>query len=222
MNFEKAMHKTLTSPNNLSLPWVSIWVSPRRTIRQIVDHNPSQSVYLLGALAGIFRFLNQAAKRSLGDYLSLGEILILAILIGSLIGIFVVFVGAELFRWVGSKLSGKATAVQVRAAIVWSSVPDVVLLLFFCPLIIMYGRDYFSSSITWITPMIFRLILSIGFLGLLLLIWRAVLFVNCLAEVHEFSLWKGFLTAVFGLLVVVIPLGLLLMGQLWLPKLFPS
>ena len=216
------MNKTLTSPNNLSLLWVSIWVSPRRTIRQIVDHNPSQSVYLLSALAGIYRFLNQAAKRSLGDYMSLGEILVLAILLGSLLGIFLVFVGAELFRWVGSKLNGQATATQVRAAMAWSSIPEIVLLLLFCPLIIMYGRDYFSSSIDWMTPMIFRLILGVGLLGLLLLIWRAVLFVNCLAEVHEFSFWKGLLTTVLGLLIVIIPFGLLLMGQIWLPKLFPS
>jgi hypothetical protein len=222
MDFEKAMDKTLTSSNNLSLLWVSIWVSPRRTIRQIVDNNPSQSVYLLGALAGIYRFLNQAAKRSLGDYMSLGEILVLAILIGSLLGIFVVFVGGELFRWVGSKLYGKATAAQVRAAIAWSSVPEIILLLLFCPLIIMYGRDYFSSSIDWMSPMIFRLIIGVGFLGLLLLIWRAVLFVNCLAEVHEFSFWKGLLTTVLGLLIVIIPFGLLLIGQIWLPKLFPS
>jgi hypothetical protein len=222
VEFEKAMDKTLTSPNNLSLPWVSIWVRPRRTIRQIVDHNPSQSVYLLSALTGVYRFLNQAAKQSVGDYMSLLEILVLAILVGSLIGIFLVFVGAELFRWVGNKLDGKASAVQVRAAIAWSSVPEVVLLLLFCPLIILYGRDYFSSSIDWITPMIVLLILSVGLLGLVLLIWRVVLFINCLAEVHEFSFWKGLLTVVLGLFIVVIPLGLLLMGKLWLPRLFPS
>ncbi len=213
MDFGKTMDNNFPPSNNLILPWFSIWVKPRRTIRLIVDHNPSQSVYLLSILAGIYRFLNQAAKRTLGDSMSLLEILGLAILFGFVFGLLYLFVGGELLRWVGKILGGKASAIQVRTAIAWSSVPEVVLLILFCPLIILFGRDYFSSSTDWITPIVFLSILSIGLLGLVLLIWSAFLLVNCLAEVHEFSFWKGLMTTAIGVLIVVIPLSLLLLGQ---------
>lgn len=127
------MDKDLKLSNNRLLPWLSIWVKPRRTIRQIVDHNPSQSVYILSGLAGIYRFLNQAAKRTLGDSMSLWEILSLAVLFGFLIGLLYLFIEGELLRWVGNRLGGKGSAIQVRAAIAWSSVPEALLLFLFFP-----------------------------------------------------------------------------------------
>lgn len=216
------MKKTINTPKQFFLAWLSIWVRPRRTIRQIIDHNPTQAVNLLGALTGIYRLLNQAAKRSWGDTMPIGEILIFAIIIGSVFGNLALSIEAQLFRWIGKKLGGKASAAQVRAAVAWSSVPEATILVLFCPLTIMYGRKYFSSSIDWLTPMIYYLILGMGLLGLLLLIWRSVLTIICLAEVHEFSIWKSLMTAVLSSLAIGIPVILLLIGETWLPKLFPA
>jgi len=197
------------------IPWFSIWVKPRKTIRQILDRNPAQFVLLLSALSGIYRFLEQAAKRSLGDHFSLLGILILSVIAGSLIGMISVYISAAFFRWVGSWLGGTATSAEVRCAIAWSSVPDVVQIIIFCPVIILVGRDYFTSSADWITPWAALLILAIGAIGMILFIWRGMIFVSVLAEVHQFSFWKGLLTAVLGLLIVIIPVGLLLIGQIW-------
>jgi hypothetical protein len=46
-------------------------------------------------------------------------------------------------------------------------------------------------------------------LGIVLAVWRVVLFIKCLAEVHRFSAWRGLAAAVLGTLAVVVPLFIL-------------
>jgi hypothetical protein len=50
----------------LENPWVGIWMSPRETIRRIVDRDPNYQVITLAALAGGLAMLNSALGASLG------------------------------------------------------------------------------------------------------------------------------------------------------------
>ena len=36
----------------LDYPWIAIWMSPRETIKKIVNRDPTHQVIMLGALAG--------------------------------------------------------------------------------------------------------------------------------------------------------------------------
>jgi len=51
--------------------FLTIWIKPRGTIRQILDTNPQQYVLLLAALSGIYRALDRASGQGYGDNLSL-------------------------------------------------------------------------------------------------------------------------------------------------------
>ena len=42
----------------LDYPWIAIWMSPRETIRKIVNRDPTHQVIMLGALAGGLSMLN--------------------------------------------------------------------------------------------------------------------------------------------------------------------
>ncbi len=123
--------------------------------------------------------------------MSLTSLLLLCVIGGGIVGIISLYIGGEFFRWVGSWLGGKATAQDVRAAIAWSSVPDLILLAIYIPIIMIFGRNWFISSTEWMSPVLaFVVFATIAPIGLILLIWRFVLFVKCLAEAHQFSGWK--------------------------------
>ena len=56
-----------TTPRN---PWFSMWLHPRRTIRQIVETNPERLVMSLAAVGGIAEALTNVASDSKGDGMS--------------------------------------------------------------------------------------------------------------------------------------------------------
>jgi hypothetical protein len=56
------------------------------------------------------------------------------------------YIGAAVFRWASGLLGGEVDSEDVRAALAWSYVPDIVALILFLPLILIVGQDWFSSS----------------------------------------------------------------------------
>ena len=188
-------------------PWTSIWFKPRQTIREVVSFNPGYGVVLLAVMTGIYRFLNQASKRSLGDNLSLGWIIILSLTIGTIGGFLYVYFTGSYMRWVGSWFGGTATTVEARAAVAWSSIPDGLLLIIFVPILLLFREAWFSSTFyeniePATTLWIFSLLVP---LGMIVLIWRIVLFVACLAEVHRFSVWRSVFVSALGVVILLVP-----------------
>ena len=103
-------------PND-SNPWLSIWTSPRGTIRRIVDSDPKHHVIILAMLAGFGEFLDHAAGGNAGDKFSLQVILIICAIVGPILGIVILYIGSALMRWTGSWLGGQASSIEVRAAL---------------------------------------------------------------------------------------------------------
>ena len=185
--------------------------SPRATIRNIVDTNPKKYVIVLAMLAGIGQTLNREYSLTLGDSLPLVSILLLGILLGPLVGIITLYLGGALFRWTGSRLGGKATAPEVRAAIAWSSVPTIVATLLYIPELAVFGEELFTSELTMTTnPALMVALLGFGIIEIFVTIWALVIFLKCLAEVHRFSAWRAAGAALFGALIVGLPIAILL------------
>ncbi len=188
-------------------PWLSIWFKPKITIRHIVDQDPEKYVLLLAIISGIYRAIEQASERSLGDRLSMSGILGVALFAGPLGGILALYLSGVLFRWTGSWLGGNATDKEVRAVYAWSSIVDIVGLVIYIPIMLIFGREWFQSSADWADSWIgLLIILALIPIGLALLIWKAVIFLSGLAEVHRFSIWKSLGATILGFLVVMIPL----------------
>src|SRR5258708_2429942 len=80
-------------------PWLTVWTRPRGTIRSIVDSDPSRSVILLSVIAGITSTLGNAISKDSGDQMSLSFIIGLALIGGSIGGIFGNLLFGALFRW---------------------------------------------------------------------------------------------------------------------------
>ena len=197
-------------------PWLTIWIRPRATIRKIVDSNPAQQVTLLAMLAGISESLGRASNNDLGNSLPLAAIILIALVGGSIGGLITVYISGSFLRWTGSWFGGRASTDEVKAAIAWSSVPTIWGLLTWIPWFAFFGDEIFRN----ITPRMDNspgLVLFLSFLELVLFIWAFVIFLKCLAEVHQFSVWRAFAASIAPgliLLVVVLSCSFLLTGSI--------
>jgi len=190
-------------------PFLSIWTSPRETIREIVSFDPNYHVLLLAALQGIAKALDRASTKNAGDMLSLPVILGIAVVLGPLGGLFSLWLGSHLLRWTGSWIGGMADRTEIKAAIAWSGVPLIVSLAVVAVEVAVFGIDVFRSEETSapLSSTTAILLLNLGLLQIMLGVWSLVLFCNTLAEVQQFpSAWKGLGNAALVGLVIIGPI----------------
>jgi hypothetical protein len=192
----------------LDYPWIAIWMSPRETIKKIVDRDPHNQVILLGALAGSLSFLNFFLSAALGflptappklliPYLPI--LTLLSPFIGAILGVLSLYASALMMDWSGRALGGVGNAVTVRAALAWSMVPEVCFSI--AMLLILLGSGVWqalypvlpdpnagvpvNSAAAQFTP-------SRG-VELIISVWSFVLMLHCVGQVHRFSAWKSLL-----------------------------
>ena len=144
-------------------PWISIWLKPRQTIREIVDTDSKRWVLLLAALAGVSTALVSLLSLEFPQMLTMLitsiknptsmvpiAFIVLGIgIIGTVFGIAGLFLYGWLYRIVGGWFGGKATSLQIRAAIAWVEIPrqvSVPLLLCVLLLAVSIGETYTNFS----------------------------------------------------------------------------
>ena len=199
-------------------PWFSMWVHPRRTIRQIVATNPDRLVLTLAAISGIVQGLTNASNKSQGEHASLAMLLMVNLILGPVMGIIGLWVGASLLRWTGGWIGGQADSRRIRTAVAWSNVPMIWSLLLWVPALLLFGAELFTKA----TPIIdANLMLSSLFLGFsigttVIGIWSFVVCLHALGEVQGFSAWKALLNGLLAMLVVLIPILAIVGIAIWL------
>jgi len=185
-------------------PWLSIWIRPRATMRLLLQKDPDEFVILLVCFAGFSEILINASKFSLGDHVPVPVIFSLAIIMGPVIGILGLFLGALLFRWTGQWLDGEGTYPGIRAAIAWSCVPIICYSVLWIPKFILLGDVLFVSRVViWGSK---AHIIAVGFnvLRIIIVIWSLIIFLKCLSEVQKFSVWKAIGNTILSITVLVI------------------
>jgi hypothetical protein len=178
-------------------------------MRAILDSDPRRLVILLAALSGFGNAVDRASGRSLGDGNSLPvwAIVALCFVLGGIGGVLSVYAGGFVLRQTGRLLGGRATAVEVRSALAWSSVPLIWSLLLWPPELALLGREMFTTA----TPTLDANPLLIVPLGLLILVevvvglWAFVVFLKALGEAHGFSAWRSLGATLLGVLAIVVP-----------------
>lgn len=209
--------------NVLDNPWISVWLSPRETIRKIVDRDPTHDVVLLGALAGGLAALNSSLSASLGEspvavpawfmpYLPIWTFL--SPFIGAAAGVAAIYVSAFIFQWVGRALGGVANWREVCAASAWAEVPQICIAVVALGLLLVTGvAQAFLPSLPPADPeaaaRAARHFTAGDGAAAIISIWSLVIFIQNLAEVHRFSAWRalgafvlvtvGFAALAFGL-----------------------
>ena len=198
-------------------PWFSMWLHPRRTIRQIVETNPERLVLSLAAVGGFVEGLTNMASDSKGDDMSLRAILLATLIVGPIMGIVGLWVGGFLLRWTGGWIGGQADSRRIRATLAWANVPLVWSLLLWIPAILLFGLELFTEA----TPVLdasaqlagLHLVFSVG-IGIISL-WSFVAFLHALGEVQGFSAWRSLLNSFLALLVFLVPLFAFIGIAIW-------
>lgn len=198
-------------------PWLSMWVRPRRTVRQIIDTDPRRLLVLLGMIAAIATAIDRTSAKSMGDKYPLWAIVGIPILLSPLTGLVYIYVYGALLRWTGRWIGGQATPAAMRAAVAWPHVITAWTLPLWIPLLALYGREMFTSH----TPVMDANpgpLLVIWLVDLVAICWFAVVFLKSVGEAHGFSAWKALANVVIAaavlvaaVLAIVIPIVLLAM-----------
>lgn len=202
-------------------PFFEIWMSPRRTMRRIVEADPTLHVNLLIAVAGIAEALDRASRKNLGDKSSLGVILFLSFVIAPGMSLIGAWLYSHLIRLSGNWMSGRGNYREIKAAFAWASVPTVVVLVLWIPLILMFGKEMFTEEMPTLqaTPALGYVLLSLSFAMIVLGVWALVLLCNTIAEVQEYrSAWKGLANLILAGLIFILPIVLLVLGIVFITK----
>ena len=206
-----------TTPLN---PWFSMWLHPRRTIRQIVDTNPEQLVLLLAAVGGIVQALANAESKSTGDKESLMSILLISLILGPIGGIVGLWVGGSLLHWTGGWIGGQAGSRRIRTALAWSQVPSIWSLLLWIPAILLFGAELFTKATPVIdaSALLSGLYFGFSFCSVVIGVWSFVVFLHSLGEVQGFSAWKALGNTMLAVLAILIPLFAIIGTMIWISR----
>jgi hypothetical protein len=190
------------------IPFFSIWVVPRSTIRRVVDTEPDGLVigiaWILGALialtvqvdvnAGVLSFDALAWFKEMGPA-TMG----MTIFSSGVAAIGLVYLLGSIYHWAGRALGGIADARDVRTAVAWGWVPAIIL-----SLVAMASTLFAAGGNAWdkAPPTILDQITVWLLAGIAIKVWAFVVSVQTLAEVHRFSAWRAVATKAIGFLVL--------------------
>jgi Yip1 domain len=202
-------------------PYVGICIRPRATIRAIVDSDPDPDgraiklVLITAVVAAVtnairsYRYNPTAftiANKPIPVVPPHGSHLVSlwGLVIWPLLAVPFLYLGGALLRWSGALLGGTAKAVEVRAAIGWSSVLSIGLYLISFVLSFLVTPSQRPTSLSmnamlasW-RPMWPSLIILAP-----LWLWEWIVRLQSLGEVHRFSAWRALSAQLIGLLLVL-------------------
>jgi len=186
-------------------PFLTIWLSPRETIRRIVEWNPGYCVLWLACLAGVGQVLDRSTIRDLGDKVPLAVLWVIVLVGGPLAGLLHLWISSLLLRWTGRWLGGVATLRQLIAAVAWSLTPQAFAQLLFIPSWLIAGRELFTKHTPHLDahPGLLVMLTVLGAVETILGIWSVFTLCHTVAEVQGYrSAWRGLGNVLLSGLVV--------------------
>lgn len=202
-------------------PFLTIWTSPRATVRKIVAENPSFHVTLLACLAGVGEALDRASTRDAGDKMPIIAIIGIACVLGPLAGLVSLWISSHLLCWAGRRMGGTGTPEHLKTAVAWAAVPAVLTLPLWIPELLLFGSDMFTSETPRLDskPLLWIFFLVFAAVEVVLSIWSFVLLCHTVAEVQGFrSAWRGFGNVLLAGAVIIVSLFLVIFALLLLTK----
>lgn len=189
-------------------PWLSIWTSPRATIRRIVEENPNRSLWLLAAIYGFVSLISNAQSLALGQGVHISVLLLLIVILSPILGyVFFSLWSAVVFGF-GKLFGGIGTFRAVRAAYVWATVPFVVNLVLWIVLVVIFGQKLFmpDSASQGLSEKFVFLMLFILIAYVVLYVWSLVIYFKALSEVQGYSVLKAIFNVILAAVVVFLVL----------------
>ena len=188
-------------------PFVTIWESPRETIRRVVATNPRRWVNGLFFASGFFGTLTSlptALEERIEIEVPLEWIGAAALGIG-LLSMVSGHLNAWYKRWVGTLLGGDAPRAAVVAVSAYASIPATVgHALVLAIEVALFGTEPFSPThpaMDAASPLLTRT-LSLG--AFLSTVWAVCVSIVGFAEVNRFSIGRSIATSLLAVLIIAV------------------
>jgi len=175
-----------------ALPWLAIWAAPRESIRRIVATNPRRGLHATAAVTGALGFLALSlfARARMSLLFSPG-IMLIGTIVAAPVAVALLYAEAFICLLTGWALGGSGAMVPVRAAIAWSwtsliwiSLIAIVTLRFARVFRVVFESGQVALTLT----LPGRLLVTATWV---IFLWGFVIGARCIAEVHDFSAWRG-------------------------------
>lgn len=185
-------------------PFLSIWMKPRQTVRQVIDEKRSGFIFLLLVLTGYSAVLIAVMDTEANNELGLWSILLGGLIFSPLIAAIGNMIGAIVCLWIGKIFKGNATYDELFRAMLAGQLIYVWLIPILLLWIFLWPSSYFTVSIDAYSGM--DLVLNLVLSGILFVvsIWTFVIQSKAVGEAHGLSAWKG-------AAILLIPLGIILL-----------
>ena len=195
--------------------FLTMWTSPRKTIRRIIDSNPDSKLFLLSLIYGLPMMFYYAQGASLGQNYRVSTIFLISLIGACIIGYIGINVGSALIFFTGKWIGGKATFKQVRASVAYSNVTNLVSIAIWLLLAAMFRQSVFLQDFPYASSLgnFVFLMNTIFLVQLVVGIWSLVIFVASLAETQGFSIFKAVVNTFLPVGVVFV--GLWILGLLF-------
>jgi hypothetical protein len=182
-------------------------------MRQILDTRPGRLVHLLAILGGIVEVM-RAHLPNPPFTIDLGPMIAIKVILGTLGGIFALYIWSLLLWMTGRWIGGQAGFVAVRAAVGWSNVPLIWSAMLWLPLFAYLGTEALNIDPQQILddPSGLLLMLPLGLMGLTVGVWWIVIFLKCVGEAHGFSAWHALGASLISCVIFAIPLVMLVVA----------
>lgn len=155
--------------------FLTIWIHPRQTMRQIAENYPD--FFTIPGIVLWVVCITDLHRSLASNTLLFSSIITLLSLCA------VLFYYANIVAWIGNKLGGSAGSNLTRTSIVWAWVPYITLKLFSILVNLFIQNNTIQLFLGWsiIISMGWSLILTILFVGFVqkIPVWKAVLSLAC-------------------------------------------
>ncbi|MDI2587196.1 Yip1 family protein [Psychrobacillus sp. NEAU-3TGS] len=185
-------------------PFFSIWLSTRETIRYVLDYKDIRFSLMIVAIASIPNAIGAIGEWETRFDIPLWQLLIGSLILGPIIGLIGLPIGAALYTFVGKWFGGSGKFKEMVQAVGVSMIPIIWMTPYYIVDALITNKAK-ADTITWQ--------LSAGAIGWSLLsflimttftIWMIVIQSKAIGEVHQFSSWKGFWTIIIPSTVIFI------------------
>ncbi len=174
-----------------------MWRAPRATIARVIATNPRQHVLLLAALGAVAYFAWRAILAGLVSALLDWRLVAGVTLLGAILGVTNLYLTGYLVWWIARRFGSKAEALHVRAALAWSMVPAIAVLVVWA--IAVAGLKLGALEAWDESAVALVALLQVIVVGLLL--WTLIAAVLMLARVLGLGVWRATLTLALVLLI---------------------
>jgi signal peptidase I len=196
-----------------SLPWGTVWLSPRLAVDRVIAAQSRLSILILALVAGSAHVVAQLVLSMSMGALRDWRIILGGVLLGVVVGMITLYVWAPLLGWSARLFGGRAPISSVRAALAWGAVPDAIGLSIS---LIVIGLLGFAGAIDESA-----LVLALEVLAAIFSIWVLVATIAMFAHVEGFGIARA-LACVLVLPLAVFVLQLAIRTFLFQPFSIPS